>query len=86
MNAVELRAARLAQGLSQDDLAILAGVSRGTVKAAEGGKYPQRPETTALLVDALTRRPAAAMPSIDLTRIAAALERIAASLERAEAK
>jgi transcriptional regulator with XRE-family HTH domain len=94
MSPLELRTARLARGMSQGDLAVIAGVSRGTVKAIEGGKASPREETVAAIAEALEHygqpRPAAPLPladlarAADLARIASALERIAASLERSE--
>lgn len=94
-----VRAARQGFGLSQAELADLAGVSLMTVRNFEAGRGRATPTTKGNIQDALrfvARRASDAAPvdslavpgtpNPSLDRIAAALERIAASLERSEAK
>lgn len=91
MKDEELRAARRRRGLTQAELASLAGVSPTTIKNIETGRHGYRQQrVTDGIADALDRFDRAeqsaplAPPPDNLARIAAALERIAASLERSE--
>ena len=57
--ATLLRALREAKGLSQDDLARLAGVGRNTVSGLEAGERKPRPSNRRKLARALKVRPEA---------------------------
>lgn len=60
--AAAVRRRRRDQGLSQQELADLAGVSRGTIRNVEAGHAPPYPRTVDMIEDALTRPREASEP------------------------